>query len=710
MADTAFGIQELNLIGASGTPTIESPNNLNLTAVNVAISTDASVGGTLTAHQIDGNITGAGATFTDGINLKYASVSGAASTVTYVVKVATKSANHRWRHQGSSSGYTINGIESPLLTLKPGVDYVFDQSDSSNATHPIRFYYDAKKSAPYSTHLAKTFNFDITNNGSGAYTFTAASDRSGGVSGDDPTVTIWVGDTIRIKNNAASAHPLNVNRSNTTGTSARVDTPAATNQGTYSGGIVSWTPNTPGTYFYNCQNHGFMAGLIKVLNPPGVAYCSGSSNTIQNVIKAGSAGAATTISILGDTPTVVHYQCLAHGYMGHALVSNTSGTTGNPDLTVAGIVTAKNFVPTVGQLSNRNLVINGAFNVAQRGTSDTTSGQGFTTVDRWSIVWNGMEEVISRYQETLTSADAGPWEKGFRNAWKVQNGNQTGGADANGYINSYTAIEAQDIASSGWDYTDPNSKITLSFWVKSSVAQTFYGYLKTEDGTDQAYSFSYTPLAANVWTKVTKTIPGSPNITINNDNGMGLAIYLPTFLGTDRTATGNVMNTWAAYSSSSRTPNSNTGWLTTNDSTWHLTGIQLEVGEVATPFEHRSYSDELARCQRYFYMHASGAEAQQNNRAPIVTGSMYSTTSFYGVIDLPVRMRTTPSLYKVVGTDYFRVYANSGADTCNDLAHQNSTPTTYAINVYDGLSRTLNAGAWAETDNSAARVGFSAEL
>ena len=268
-------------------------------------------------------------------------------------------------------------------------------------------------------------------------------------------------------------------------------------------------------------------------------------------------------------------------------------------VSVVGIVTATTFVPTVGQSSHKNLVINGDFSVAQYGTSDTTSAQTFTTVDRWSIVWNGLENVLNRYQEQLTSSDAGPWEKGFRNAWKIENGNQTGGADANGYINSYTAIEAQDIASSGWDYTDPNSEITLSFWVKSSVAQTFYGYLYTGDGTPQAYSFSYA-LAANAWTKVVKTIPGNADITINNDNGVGFAIYLPLFLGTDRTATGNVLNTWDDYSSSSRTPNSNTDWYTTNDATWHLTGMQLEVGSVATPFEHRSFADELRRCQRYY--------------------------------------------------------------------------------------------------------------
>ncbi len=302
------------------------------------------------------------------------------------------------------------------------------------------------------------------------------------------------------------------------------------------------------------------------------------------------------------------------------------------DTNVSGALTAATY--NGGGFGNRNLMINGAMNVAQRGTSDTTATQNFTTVDRWSVVWNGLEEQPSKYQEQLTSSDTGPWEKGFRNAWKLQNGNQTGGADANGYINPQYAVEAQDIASSGWVHTDPTSKITLSFWVKSSVAQTFYGYLYTADGTAQAYSFSYA-LSANTWTKVEKIIPGNANITINNDNGDGFRIYLPLFLGTDRTDSGNTLNTWAAYSSSSRTPDQTTTWYTTNDATWHMTGMQLEVGSVATPFEHRSYADELMRCYRYFY-------------GPMGEGlfgvGRTSNASTMWSVQFPTQMRNNPSL------------------------------------------------------------------
>ena len=292
-----------------------------------------------------------------------------------------------------------------------------------------------------------------------------------------------------------------------------------------------------------------------------------------------------------------------------------------------GTCTAK----VTNNLSNRNLMINGAMNIAQRGTSDTSDTQGYTTVDRWTVVWNGLENVLNRYQESLSSSDTGPWEKGFRKAWKIENGDQTGGADAGGYINPQYTVEAHDLASSGWNPADPNSKLTLSFWVKSSVAQTVYGYLYVADGGGDSYAFSYA-LSANTWTKVTKTIPGHADLAVNSDNGGGMTIYLPLFLGTDRTTSGHTLNQWQSWNSSNRTPDQTTTWYTTNDATWHMTGIQLEVGDVATDFEHRSHGDELLRCERYYQVKGG------------FTGLCASASVAYLAGPLNPTMRTAPTI------------------------------------------------------------------
>ena len=136
-----------------------------------------------------------------------------------------------------------------------------------------------------------------------------------------------------------------------------------------------------------------------------------------------------------------------------------------------------------GAFSNRNLIGNGAFNIAQRATSSTTSG--FYTVDRFALVYGGTDEAPTQAQHALTSSDSGPWEKGFRYSYHVTNGNQTSGAGNSDFIWFRTYIEAQDIAGSGWNYNSASSYVTLSFWIKSSVAQDFKGYLRTLDGTEQ---------------------------------------------------------------------------------------------------------------------------------------------------------------------------------------------------------------------------------
>ena len=300
-------------------------------------------------------------------------------------------------------------------------------------------------------------------------------------------------------------------------------------------------------------------------------------------------------------------------------------------LAITGVCTAAAFVPTEGQTSHRNIIINGDMSVAQRGTSDTSANY-YTTVDRWNYTASGTEENLTREQTSLSSSDTGPYEKGFRKCWRITNGNQTGGADAGGYVIPQYHVEARDLACSGWNYKSASSYITLSFWVKSSVSQTFYGFFRTLDGTGQAYSFSYS--ASSTWTKVTKTIPGNSNIDINNDSGSGLALYLPIFMGTDRTNSGNVEETWAAYASSNRTKDTVTTWYTTNDALWHITGVQLEVGSVATPFEHRSYADELSRCQRYY-------QRWTNGYAP---GNAVGTSDIMIGLPLNIALRSAPSI------------------------------------------------------------------
>ena len=231
--------------------------------------------------------------------------------------------------------------------------------------------------------------------------------------------------------------------------------------------------------------------------------------------------------------------------------------------------------------------------VAQAGTS---GNMGSRLVDRFGFFGTGQDETPTQAQADVASGTT-PYTLGFRKCLKMTNGNQTSGAGAADRLFTTYAVEAQDLATSGWNYTSSSSYVTLSFWVKSSVAQTFHGYLSTQDGTQQGYSFETGSLTANTWTKVTKTIPGNSNITIDNDNGSGLSLIIGVYWGTNFTDSGNTMNQWAAYSGSSRMPDNTTTWYTTNDATFEFTGVQLEVGDTATSFEHRTYQEEILRPQ-----------------------------------------------------------------------------------------------------------------
>ena len=320
-------------------------------------------------------------------------------------------------------------------------------------------------------------------------------------------------------------------------------------------------------------------------------------------------------------------------------IRNTSASSDAITLASDGTCTAK----ITNNLSNRRLTINGDMKIAQRGTSETNT-TGMYTVDRYSVGAGGHDESPDQAQHALTSSDTGPWAKGFRYSWLITNGNQSSGAGSGDYIDIQHRIEAQDMSQSGWNYTSASSYVTLSFWVKSSVAQNFYGYLRSRDGTNQRYGFETGSLSADTWTKITKTIPGNSNIQFDNDNGEGLRIAFLAFLGGDYTASGTNLNTWEAYSSSTITPDNTSTWYTTNNATLEFTGIQLEVGDYPSSYEFRTYADELRKCMRYCQVTDGGG-----NGTGVVGGS---TQGDRIQMDLKEIMRANPTITKVGNNIY----------------------------------------------------------
>ena len=305
--------------------------------------------------------------------------------------------------------------------------------------------------------------------------------------------------------------------------------------------------------------------------------------------------------------------------------------------------------------TNKNLIINGAFQVAQRGTSSTSTGH--QTVDRFECSFGGTDEAPTQAQADVASGTT-PYTLGFRKCFKITNGNQTSGAGAADFLGIEYYVEAQDMANSGWNYTSSSSNVTLSFYIKSSVAQSFKGFLRSRDGSSQRYAFDTGSLSADTWTKVTKTIPGNSNLQFDNDNDKGLLIVLAAFWGGDYTDSSVTENVWASYVSGTRMKDNTSTWYTTNDATLEVTGFQLEVGSVATDFEHRSFAVEERLCKRYFKRFTKATHGQ----TPFI-GHLTSGVGIIGYVFSEV-MRDTPSISQ---SNNFNIYTASTNNVKTDL-------------------------------------------
>tara|TARA_R100001443_G_scaffold111625_2_gene124534 strand:+ start:904 stop:2400 length:1497 start_codon:yes stop_codon:yes gene_type:complete len=304
-------------------------------------------------------------------------------------------------------------------------------------------------------------------------------------------------------------------------------------------------------------------------------------------------------------------------------------------------------LPAGGKVTN--LVMNGNFKLAQRGTSHGSSG--YRTVDRWKMSAGGASAALTQSQYGAISGTS-PYAEGHHQAYRFLNAGQN--ANTAGYVNMQHSIEAQDIVSSGWNYKSSSSYITLSFWVRGSVTQTYLVSLLTNDGTAREWNHLVS-LSADAWTKVTMTIPGDSNITMNNDNGIGLTLYFHAYLGSDYTS-GSTVDQWVNHAGYTSRPDMGAGWWTTSNSTFMLTGVQLEAGNSASDYAHESFSETLQKCKRYCHVVAS------QQYSPIGIGfQYYSATIFipYGPID----MRTTPTMVAKAGVSgaylYEKVFSNS---------------------------------------------------
>jgi len=242
-------------------------------------------------------------------------------------------------------------------------------------------------------------------------------------------------------------------------------------------------------------------------------------------------------------------------------------------------------------LSNRNLIINGAMQVAQRGTSTSSvTGNGYHACDRWKF------DTTDESTLTISQATDVPSGKGFANSFKmdVTVAESSVASDDQTFLNH--RIEGQNLQQLKKGTSSAES-VTVSFYVKSTKTGTFCLELEDKDNS-RHISKQYSVSASDTWEFKTITFDGDTTGTLDNDNGESLRLKFWLVAGSDFTS-GTLATSWASITNA----NAAVGQVNAFDSTsnnWLITGIQLEVGEQATPFEHRSFADELIKCQRYF--------------------------------------------------------------------------------------------------------------
>ena len=399
-------------------------------------------------------------------------------------------------------------------------------------------------------------------------------------------------------------------------------------------GVVS-TADNPDLYLIRGQKYRFINNSGGS-HPFQIRESSGGTAYSTGVTNNGAASGNIDFAPTYDSPAQLVYQCTSHGGMvGNIYLRDAAG--GNTNV---GVVTATAFVSTNQNLSHRNKIINGSQQIFQRGTSAQRSGgnDGYYNgiADRWAI------RMHSSVAQTLYSQDTSDNPHGFGSNQKSVRSN-AGSSSSSKYYVYDTKLEGQDLQDFAKG-TSSAKEFTLSFYVKTGVSGVYCVEMRDLDNS-RMVGGTYTVSNSN-WNRYIITFPADTTGAFGNDNGASLWVRFWLAAGSNFTS-GTARTAWAAGAPDSVLAAGQTAQVGTNVAdTWQITGIQLEVGSVATPFEHRSHGDELARCQRYYI---KDTMIREGSGYGVVTGALDSIVGIQ--VDFPVTMRDTPSL-SLLGTTY----------------------------------------------------------
>ena len=342
----------------------------------------------------------------------------------------------------------------------------------------------------------------------------------------------------------------------------------------------------------------------------------------------------------------------------------------------------------LNQFANRNLVINGAMQVAQRGTS--TAGittEGYYTSDR--MLFN----VLTQGTWTQSVENDGPTGSGFVKSLKMLCTTADASPAAGDTLTLIHRIEGQNLQSIKKG-TSAAEQLTVSFWVKSNVTGTYIVELGDADNTRQV-SKSYTINASATWEKKTITFPADTTGAFDNDNGSSLSLLLWLGAGSDRTSGTLNSSSWNTTTNANRVVGQVNLAAATNNY-WQVTGIQLEVGDTATPFEFKPYAQDLLECMRYL-------QVWKDDNKSLYSGHYWSTTESAGTLPLKIQMRSAPTLtassggaiktYTGVGQAQ-RISSSINTDAASDMSIDIFAITSSTTAGNATFNRVYGAGAY----------------
>ena len=310
----------------------------------------------------------------------------------------------------------------------------------------------------------------------------------------------------------------------------------------------------------------------------------------------------------------------------------------------------------------RNLFINGDMSIAQRVTSKSSvNATGFYTCDRWGYKTNGSGLVVTMSQDTDV-----PTGEGFTTSLKFDVTTADTSTASAERVHFGQTIEAQNLQHLAYA-TSSAKKVTLSFWVKSTITGTYAVAIYKGDQTARLVNATYTVSSADTWEHKTITFPGDTGGGgIDNDNGSGLQFDWFLIAGTDSTS-GGAQTTWANFAAASWAGGHNVNFGSSTDNNYYITGVQLEVGDQATDFEHLPHDIQLQRCQRYFQI--------IQYRYKVLTRWNNSNGNPLNQQDFMITMNHAPTI------------TNTDPNSSTNRSFETSTTTQYSGNLsYDGIT------------------------